>query len=38
MLRFKDRVPYDLVTGVVYECTCGKCNLSYYGETETHKG
>ena len=23
MFRFKDRVPYDLVPGAVYECTCG---------------
>ena len=37
MFRFKDRVPYDLVSGVVYEYTCGRCNSSYYGETETLK-
>ena len=36
MFRFKDRVPYDLVSGVVYEYTCGRCNSSYYGETERH--
>ena len=34
MFRFKDRVPYDLVSGVVHEYTCGTCNSSYYGETE----
>ena len=34
--RFKDRVPYDLVSSVVYECTCGRCNSSYCGETERH--
>ena len=33
MFRFKDRLPYDLV---VYEYTCGRCNSSYYGETERH--
>ena len=36
MFRFKDRVPYDLMSGVVYEYTCGKCNCSYYGETKRH--
>ena len=36
MFRFKDRVPYDLVSGVVYEYTCGRCNSSYYGDTERH--
>ena len=36
MFRFKDCVPYDLVSGVVYEYTCGRCNSSYYGETERH--
>ena len=30
MFRFKDCVPYDLVSGVVYEYTCGRCNSSYY--------
>ena len=36
MFRFKDRVPYDLAPGVVYECKCERCNSSYYGETEGH--
>ena len=36
MFRFKDRVPYNLVSGVVYEYTCGRCSFSYYGETERH--
>ena len=36
IFRFKDRVLYDLVSGVVYEYTCGRCNSSYYGETERH--
>ena len=36
VFRFKDRVPYDLMSDVVYEYTCGRCNLSYYGETERH--
>ena len=37
MFRFKGRVPYDLVLGVVYEYTCGRCNSSYYGEIEILK-
>ena len=36
MLKFKDRVPCNLVSGVVYEYTCGRCNSSFYGETEKH--
>ena len=36
MFIFKDRVPYDLVPGAVYEYTCGRCNSFYYGETERH--
>ena len=36
MFRFKDCVPYDLVSGVVYEYTCGRRNSYYYGETERH--
>ena len=37
MFRFKDRVPYDLVSRVVCcKCTYDICNSSYYGETERH--
>ena len=36
MFRFKDRVPYDSVSGLVYEYKCGRYNSSYYGETERH--
>ena len=36
IFRFKDRVPYNLVPGVVYEYTCGRCNYSYHGEKERH--
>ena len=32
--RFKDRLPFGLLSGVVYEYTCGRCNSSYYGETD----
>ena len=34
MFRLKDHVPYNLVPGVFYEYTYGRCNSSYYGETE----
>ena len=36
-IRLKDRVPYGLVSGVVYEYMCSRCNYSYYAETETLK-
>ena len=34
MFRFTDCVPYDLVSVVVYEYRCGRCNSSNYGGTE----
>ena len=34
VFRFKDRLPFDLVSGVVYKYTCGRCNSCYYGETD----
>ena len=33
---FKDRLPFDLVSGAVYKYTCGKCSSTYYGETNRH--
>ena len=30
------RLPYDLVSCVVYKFQCGRCNASYYGETDRH--
>ena len=36
VFRFKDRLPSDLVSGVVYKYTCGRCNSTYYGETDRH--
>ena len=38
VFRFKNRLPFDLVSGVVYKYTCGRCNSSYYGETDRHLG
>ena len=36
VLRFKDRLSFDLVSGVVYKYTCGRCNSTYYGEMDRH--
>ena len=36
VFRFKDRLPRDIVSGVVYKYTCGRCNSTYYGETNRH--
>ena len=36
VLRFKDRLLFDLVFRVVHKYTCGICNSSYYGETDRH--
>ena len=33
VFRFKDRLPFDWVSTVVYKYTCGKCNSSYFRET-----
>ena len=30
--RFKDRIPKELTSDVVYKFHCGLCNESYYGE------
>ena len=34
--HFKDRIPNDLTSGVVYKFQCGLCNESYYGECVIH--
>ena len=31
--RYKDPIPKDLISGVVYKFQCGLCNESYYGES-----
>ena len=33
---FKGLLPSDLVSGVVYKYTCGRCNSTYYGEMDRH--
>ena len=34
--RFKDRIPKEPTSGVVYKFQCGFCNESYYGECVRH--
>ena len=34
VFQFKDCLPFNLVSGVVYKYTCGRCNSSYYDETD----
>ena len=36
VFQFKDRLPFDWVSGVVSEYTCGRGNSPYYGETDRH--
>ena len=33
---FKDKVPFNLCSNVVYRFSCGRCNATYYGETCWH--
>ena len=32
VFRFKDHLPFDLVSGVVYKYRCGRWNSSHYGD------
>ena len=34
--HFKDQIPKDLTSGVIYKCQCGLCNESYYGKCMRH--
>ena len=34
--HFKDQIPKDLTSGVVYKFQCGLCNEPYYGECVRH--
>ena len=34
--RFKDKVPFNLRSNVVYKFSCGRCNATYYGKTCRH--
>ena len=35
-IRFKDSIPKELTSCVVYKFQCGLCNESYYGECVRH--
>ena len=35
-LKFKDRIPINCRSLVVYSYTCDKCNLVYFGKTKRH--
>ena len=34
--HFKDQIPKDLTSGVLYKFQCGLCNESYYGKCVRH--
>ena len=36
VFRFKDHLPYDLVSCLVYKFQCGRWISSYYDETDRH--
>ena len=36
IFRFKECLPLNLLPRVVYQYTCGRCNSSYYSETDRH--
>ena len=36
LFRFKDSIPKELRSHIVYKFLCSNCNITYYGETERH--
>ena len=36
LFRFKDPIPKDLVSSIIYSFTCPCCNARYVGETDRH--
>ena len=36
LFRFKDVIPKELQSHLVYKFSCGNCNVTYYGKTEHH--
>ena len=36
VFHFKDQIPKELTSCVVYKFQCGVCNETYYGETVRH--
>ena len=37
LFRFKDSLPDELQSFIVYKFTCGACNSSYVGKTDRHR-
>ena len=38
LFRFKDVIPKELRSHLVYKFSCSSCNATYYGKTERHLG
>lgn len=36
VFKFKDHIPIDLISSVIYKFQCGLCNESYHGECVRH--
>ena len=36
LFRFKDSIPKELRSHIVYKFLCSNCNVTYYSETERH--
>ena len=36
LFRFKDSIPKELCSHLVYNFFCSNCNIAYYGETKRH--
>ena len=36
IFRFKNVIPKELLSHLVYKCLCSNCNVTYYGKTERH--
>ena len=36
LFRFKDSIPKELCSHIVYKFLCSNCNITYYGKTERH--
>ena len=36
LFRFKDAIPKELQSHLIYKFSCSSCNASYYGKTERH--
>ena len=36
LFRFKESIPKELRSHIVYKFLCSNCNITYYGETKRH--